>query len=76
MRIGSEVRSWEEGRCNLLDDSFEHEVRTLSTAANISVHGGLQADPGKDLCASLGIRCGTTVMRPASCLKLSFRTPT
>ena len=29
MRVGEEVRSWEEGRVNLLDDSFEHEVLQL-----------------------------------------------
>jgi aspartate beta-hydroxylase len=26
IRVGSETRSWEEGRCLLFDDSFEHEV--------------------------------------------------
>lgn len=26
MRVGSEVRTWEEGRCLVFDDSFEHEV--------------------------------------------------
>lgn len=26
LRVGTEVRTWEEGRCVLFDDSFEHEV--------------------------------------------------
>ena len=26
MRVGSETRSWEEGKCLVFDDSFEHEV--------------------------------------------------
>jgi Aspartyl/Asparaginyl beta-hydroxylase len=26
MRVGDEVRSWEEGKCFVFDDSFEHEV--------------------------------------------------
>jgi aspartate beta-hydroxylase len=26
IRVGSETRSWEEGRCLVFDDSFEHEV--------------------------------------------------
>jgi aspartate beta-hydroxylase len=30
MRIGSETRSWTEGKCNFLDDSFEHEVTNES----------------------------------------------
>ncbi len=27
IRVGSEARSWEPGRCMVFDDSFEHEVR-------------------------------------------------
>jgi aspartyl/asparaginyl beta-hydroxylase (cupin superfamily) len=27
MRVGSTWREWEEGRCLVFDDSFEHEVR-------------------------------------------------
>ncbi|MBZ4374125.1 aspartyl/asparaginyl beta-hydroxylase domain-containing protein [Corallococcus sp. AS-1-6] len=30
MRVGSETRGWEEGRCIVFDDSFEHEVRNDS----------------------------------------------
>jgi aspartate beta-hydroxylase len=26
IRVGSTTRSWEEGRCIVFDDSFEHEV--------------------------------------------------
>ncbi|MGH9958040.1 MAG: aspartyl/asparaginyl beta-hydroxylase domain-containing protein [Pyrinomonadaceae bacterium] len=27
IRVGSETRSWEKGKCLIFDDSFEHEVR-------------------------------------------------
>lgn len=27
MRVGADVRRWEEGTATLFDDSFEHEVR-------------------------------------------------
>ena len=30
MRIGTETRSWAEGKCNFLDDSFDHEVSNES----------------------------------------------
>ena len=30
MRIGTETRSWTEGKCNFLDDSFDHEVSNES----------------------------------------------
>jgi len=26
MRVGSETRAWQEGKCSIFDDSFEHEV--------------------------------------------------
>lgn len=26
IRVGNEVRTWQEGKCLVLDDSFEHEV--------------------------------------------------
>ncbi|SEL16263.1 aspartate beta-hydroxylase [Stigmatella aurantiaca] len=30
MRVGGETRGWEEGKCSIFDDSFEHEVRNDS----------------------------------------------
>jgi aspartate beta-hydroxylase len=30
IRVGSETRSWEEGKCLVFDDSFEHEAWNLS----------------------------------------------
>ena len=35
MRIASETRSWEEGKCNFLDDSFEHEVTNGSDEVRV-----------------------------------------
>jgi aspartyl/asparaginyl beta-hydroxylase (cupin superfamily) len=26
MRVGNEIRSWEEGKCLIFDDTVEHEV--------------------------------------------------
>ncbi|SES71695.1 aspartyl/asparaginyl beta-hydroxylase domain-containing protein [Stigmatella erecta] len=30
MRVGAETRSWQEGKCSIFDDSFEHEVNNNS----------------------------------------------
>lgn len=30
MRVGTEVRTWQEGRCLVFDDSYEHEVDNLA----------------------------------------------
>lgn len=35
IRVGSETRTWSEGRCLLFDDSFEHEVWHRGTATRI-----------------------------------------
>lgn len=35
MRVGAEVRSWEEGRCMIFDDSFEHEVWNRSNGTRV-----------------------------------------
>lgn len=35
IRVGSEWRSWEAGRCLIFDDSFEHEVVHESAAARV-----------------------------------------
>jgi hypothetical protein len=35
IRVGDEVRSWEEGRAIIFDDSFEHEVWNKSNARRI-----------------------------------------
>lgn len=35
IRVGTETRSWEQGKCLLFDDSFEHEVWTPPDAARI-----------------------------------------
>lgn len=33
IRVGTETRSWQEGKCLVFDDSFEHEVWNLSSQA-------------------------------------------
>ncbi|WP_229402864.1 aspartyl/asparaginyl beta-hydroxylase domain-containing protein [Micromonospora okii] len=35
IRVGEERRSWQEGRCLVFDDSFEHEVRHEGSAARV-----------------------------------------
>jgi aspartate beta-hydroxylase len=35
MRVGDETRSWEEGKCLVFDDSFEHEVWNRGNASRI-----------------------------------------
>ena len=35
MRIGLETRSWTEGKCNFLDDSFDHEVTNESEQTRV-----------------------------------------
>jgi len=35
IRVGSETRSWEEGRCLMFDDSFEHEVWNSDQRARV-----------------------------------------
>ena len=35
IRVGSEVREWEEGRVLILDDSFEHEAWNPADEARI-----------------------------------------
>jgi hypothetical protein len=37
MRIASETRSWVEGKCNFLDDSFEHEVTNDSEDTRVRI---------------------------------------
>lgn len=35
MRVGEETRSWEEGKCLIFDDSFEHEVWNSAQQARV-----------------------------------------
>jgi aspartate beta-hydroxylase len=35
IRVGSETRSWEEGKCLIFDDSFEHEVWNSDQQARV-----------------------------------------
>jgi aspartyl/asparaginyl beta-hydroxylase (cupin superfamily) len=35
MRVGAEARSWEEGKCSIFDDSFDHEVWNRSQKTRI-----------------------------------------
>lgn len=35
MRVGTETRAWENGRCLVFEDSFEHEVWNRSTARRV-----------------------------------------
>lgn len=35
LRVGAEIRSWEEGRCTIFDDSFEHEVWNRSEGTRV-----------------------------------------
>jgi aspartate beta-hydroxylase len=35
MRVGDETRSWQEGKCLVFDDSFEHEVWNRSSQSRI-----------------------------------------
>ena len=35
IRVGTETRTWEEGRCLTFEDSFEHEVRNRSRARRV-----------------------------------------
>ncbi len=35
MRVADETRTWQEGRCLMFDDSFEHEVQIHSTSTRI-----------------------------------------
>ncbi|MBW4678315.1 MAG: aspartyl/asparaginyl beta-hydroxylase domain-containing protein [Desmonostoc geniculatum HA4340-LM1] len=37
IRVGDETRTWEEGKCFVFDDSFEHEVRINATSSRIAL---------------------------------------
>ena len=52
IRVGDQTRNWENGRCLLFDDTFEHEVRNDSDAARVVLF--IDVDRPLD---SLGERC-------------------
>lgn len=35
IRVGHETKTWEEGKCLVFDDTFEHEVRNRSNTSRI-----------------------------------------
>ncbi|MDF5729620.1 MAG: aspartyl/asparaginyl beta-hydroxylase domain-containing protein [Rhizonema sp. PD38] len=37
IRVGNETRTWQEGKCLLFDDSFEHEVKINATSSRIAL---------------------------------------
>jgi aspartate beta-hydroxylase len=37
MRVGDQVRSWEEGKCIVFDDAYEHEVWNLTDSERVLI---------------------------------------
>jgi aspartate beta-hydroxylase len=58
IRVGNETRSWEEGKCLIFDDSFQHEAWNRSAAPRVVLildvwHPALQDHERAAICAIL-----------------------